>query len=142
MTSLTDDHSAPSGRPRIRLAPIRHHHTVFDGCWVPRSSDLQVELPVLLAGLDDRAGSPVVRLRLSAAGWTKRPPGIVVPGGTVSLGYFSDQPRTTATAIRADGGVVTLLVVPALVTQPGEDDGGPVAAAWSGSSPGAVASTT
>jgi hypothetical protein len=130
MTSLTDDHSAPAGRPRIRLEPIRHHQLVFDGCWMPHSTDLEIELPALLAALDG-AGRPALRLRLSVAGWTARPTRVLAADRPVELDYCADQPRTTVTAICADG-VVTLLVVPALVAEPGlqpgeqtrEDNGG------------------
>lgn len=117
MTSLTDDHSAPAGRPRVRLEPIHHHQMVFDGCWMPLSTDLDAELPELLAALDG-AGRPAVRLRLSVAGWRTRPAHVQAPDRPVDLDYCADQPRTTVTAICADG-VVSLLVVPALAADPG-----------------------
>lgn len=122
MASQTDGPTGHTGRPPIRLEPIRHHHMTFDGRWSPRSADLEAELPALLAALGGAACGPAVRLRLSAAGWTNHPEQIRVAGHTADIGYFSDQPRTMLTAVCADGGTVTLLVVPALTSEPGLDD--------------------
>lgn len=112
MTLQTEHHPAWAGPPRVRLEPIPHHHMILDGGWWPHSRDPGVELPGLVPALDGIRG-PVVRLLLSAAGWTRRPHHVVVADRTVSIGYFSDKPPTMLTAICADGGVLTLLVVPA-----------------------------
>jgi hypothetical protein len=95
--------------PLVRFEPIRLHHMMFDGRWWPRSRDPAAELRALVPLLD-RVNGPVCRLLLSAAGWTSRPHHIAVGNRTISLGYFSDQPPTTLTALCVDGGTVELLV--------------------------------
>ena len=95
---------------RLRLAPTALGGVMLDGCWWPASADPLAELPELVTALDrDRA--PVVRLLLSAAGWSRRPHSIEVAGRTVTLGYFSDRPTRLLTASRADGSCVHILVI-------------------------------
>jgi hypothetical protein len=129
MTLLTDQAPATTAAPRVWLEPIQDHHTMFDGRWWPRSSDPETELPALVTALDG-AGSPVVRLLLSAAGWIRRPHHIVVADRTVRLGYFSDQPPAILTAIRTDGSAIQVLIVaadpPTSHLSPGTLPGGPV----------------
>jgi hypothetical protein len=111
MTLLIDDQPTGAAAPQVRLEPIRHHHMTLDGCWWPRSGSPEAELAGLVPALNGPHG-PVVRLLLSAAGWSRRPHQINVDGRTVSLSYHSDQPPTLLTAICADGDTVTLLVAP------------------------------
>jgi hypothetical protein len=111
MTLQTDHHPAWADSPRARLEPVWRHHMVFDGRWWPRSGDPGAELPALVRILDDSRG-PVVRLLLSAAGWSRRPHHVVVAGRVVTIGYFSGKSQTMLTAIHADGSVLTLLVEP------------------------------
>jgi hypothetical protein len=113
MALRTENHANPTttGWPRLRLEPVPFGQTMLDGCWLAQSTDPGAELPGLVPVLDG-VGSPVVRLLLSAAGWVPRPHHIVVAGRDVTLGYFSDQPPSMLTAIRADGGTVALLVAP------------------------------
>jgi len=124
MTTLTH-HPASAGPARVRLEPTQHHRMTLDGCWWPGSGDPVTELPPLLIAVDAFRG-PVVRLLLSAAGWTRRPHHVVAAGRTVGLGYFSDQPPTMLTAICADGAVFTLLVVPDEPAPAGGDAGAPL----------------
>lgn len=126
MTLLTHDHTVPGGSPRVRLEPIRHRGMVLDGCWWPRTHDTVPELSALVPALDSIRG-PVVRLLLSAEGWTRRPHRLVLDDRTVNLAYFAGQPPTMLTAICADGGVVTVLVVPpeSATASPDERAGGP-----------------
>jgi hypothetical protein len=113
MALLTD-------HPQVRLAPVRFRHTMLDGTWTPRSGDPLAELPGLVTALE-QAGGPVVRLLLSVVGWTRRPHEITLGDRTVSLGYFCDRPPALLTAVRADGGTVTLLIS----ADPGDDLPGP-----------------
>ena len=109
MTTLIR-HLPPAAPPRVRLEPVQHHRMMLDGSWWPRSSNPATELPPMLSALGGFRG-PVVRVLLSAAGWTRRPHYVVVDDRRVGLSYFSDQPPTMLTVICADGAVVTLLVV-------------------------------
>jgi hypothetical protein len=115
MASLTNAHPPLAPPPRLRLDPERAHHTQLDGCWWPGSTDPSVELPGLVRALEDSRG-PVVRLQLSAAGWSRRPHGLDLAGRAISLGYFSEQPATQLTAALADGGCVNLQVVPSEIS--------------------------
>jgi hypothetical protein len=111
MASLTNAHPPSAPPTRLRLDPERVHHTQLDGCWWPCSADPSVELPGLVRAVEKSRG-PVIRLQLSAAGWSRRPHGLDLAGRAVTLGYFSDQPATLLTAALADGGCVNLQVVP------------------------------
>ena len=134
MTTLTR-HLAPAAPQRVRLEPVQHHRMMLDGSWWPRSSNPATELPPLLSALDGFRG-PVVRVLLSAVGWTRRPHYVDVADRRVGLSYFSDQPPTMLTAICADGAVLTLLVVLPEPARPGrvcaedawENEGGHLAA--------------
>ncbi|MGX6600841.1 DUF5994 family protein [Micromonosporaceae bacterium Da 78-11] len=95
--------------PAIRLEPVRFHHIQLDGAWSPHCTDPIAALPGLVRALDAARG-PVVRLLLSAVGWSPRPSRILLGGRVVSVGYFSDQPPALLTAICADGTTVTLLI--------------------------------
>jgi Family of unknown function (DUF5994) len=96
---------------RVRLAPVRFHHTLLDGSWWPSSADLGPELAVLVPVLDHVRG-PVRRLLLSAEGWTARPHQITAAGHTVSVGYMADQAPSIMTVLCADGGIFTMRVAP------------------------------
>lgn len=113
MTLLTDRHPTmpTTGPPRVRLEPILFHHTMLDGRWWRHSDHPFAELPDVVAAID-AARAPVVRLLLSATGWSRRPHQILVGGRVVTIGYFSDQSPAMLTAICADGSLVTLLVSP------------------------------
>jgi hypothetical protein len=85
----------------------------FDGGWFPRSTDLAVELPELIAELD-RRGVRVERFTYALDAWTPVPRKIVVLGRIVRTGGFrSMDPRVVC--LTWDGGTrrADLLVVPA-----------------------------
>jgi len=109
MAPQTNDQSSTPRAPHLRLEPTRSRHTVLDGCWWPRSDDPATELPGLVLALDDLHG-PVIRLLLSAAGWSRRPHGVEVNDRVISLGYFSDQPAWLLVANCADGDSVALMI--------------------------------
>jgi hypothetical protein len=103
--------SASGTAPRLWLESPDDPDPEVDGCWWPRSTDPVAELPGLVLALDD-LGGPVVRVRLSAAGWSRRPHDIEVAGRTVSVGYFCGQSTGLLTASCADGGSLAVRVVP------------------------------
>jgi hypothetical protein len=94
----------------VRIEPVQYHDAMLDGRWWPASDDPAAELPGLVEVLNGVRG-PIVRLMLSAAGWATRPHQILAGGRVVSLGYFADRSPTLLTAISADGGTVTVLVI-------------------------------
>jgi Family of unknown function (DUF5994) len=59
----------------------------FDGAWFPRSRDLAVEVPELIAELD-RRGVRVERFTYALDAWDPTPRKIVVLGRTVRTGGF------------------------------------------------------
>jgi len=102
----------PSAQPsRVRFEPVRFHHTLLDGSWWPRSTDLDAELPVLLPVLDHARG-PVTRLLLSAASWTARPHHVIAAGHAVSVGYLAGQSPSMMIVFCADGRTLTMRVAP------------------------------
>jgi hypothetical protein len=98
--------------PRLWLESPSAPRSLVQGCWWPRSTDPAAELPGLVLALDS-LGAPVVRLRLSAAGWSSRPHDVEVAGRTVSVGYFSGQSTGLLTASCASGAGLAVRVVPA-----------------------------
>ncbi|MGY1682249.1 DUF5994 family protein [Geodermatophilus sp. SYSU D01176] len=69
----------------------------FDGAWFPRSRDLAVELPELVAALDKR-GLRVERFTYPLDAWSPAPRKVVVGGRVVRTGGFRSM----------DAGVVCL----------------------------------
>jgi len=96
---------------RLGLDPHPPASAHLDGAWWPRSTQLGVELPGLVASLADRLGQVVlVGYRLNA--WTDSPPQIQIAGSTVNLqGFTSDEPATIILVDR-DGHRVALRVIP------------------------------
>ncbi|MFI7543650.1 DUF5994 family protein [Actinoplanes sp. NPDC049599] len=121
----TTDPTSTVAAPRLWLESPDTPHPVVHGCWWPRSTDPEAELPGLVLALDD-LGGPIVRVRLSAAGWARRPHHVEVAGRSVSVGYFCGQSTGLLTASCAGGATLAVRVVPWL---PGEDiQEGPVTA--------------
>ena len=109
-----------------QLEPDRFLEPLLDGSRWPNSTNLGVELPVLLPVLDNIRG-PVTRLLLGVGNWTTRPHRIVTDGRTVSIGYAAGQPSTMIKVFCADGGTFTMFVAP-LGPAPGAPD--PREAKW------------
>jgi hypothetical protein len=107
----TTELTSPVAAPRLWLESPRTARPVVHGCWWPRSTDPVAELPGLVLALDDFGGR-VVRLRLSAAGWSRRPHEVEVAGRSVSVGYFSGQSTGLLTASCAGGAALAVRVVP------------------------------
>jgi hypothetical protein len=104
---------------RLKLKPKAPATGSVDGAWWPRSRDLSIELPALLAVLATRLGG-VERVSYNLATWDTVPRRIDVNGRQLRLGGFHAQHAHTVDVIGADGARLTLLVLP-----PGAD---PVAA--------------
>ena len=101
--------------PRVQLEPVRFHNVLLDGCWWPKTTDLDEELRALVPVLDHVRG-PVARLLLSVTNWTARPHQVTAAGHTVSIGYMAGQSPSIMTVLCADGGTFTMCVSP-----PGQD---------------------
>ena len=87
-------------------------HSAFDGAWFPRSRDLAVEVPELIAELD-RRGVRVERFTYALDAWTLAPRKLVVQGRTVRTGGFRSMDPQVVCLIWAGGSRrADLLVVP------------------------------
>ena len=86
--------------------------TAFDGAWWPRSRDLAVELPELVAALDKR-GLRIERFTYPLDAWSPAPRKVVVGGRMVRTGGFRSMDAGVVCLTWA-GGVrrADLLVVP------------------------------
>jgi uncharacterized protein DUF5994 len=113
---MNDHHSAEAIAPpeqsvRLELKPEATTATGFvDGGWWPRSRDLSVELPALVAALADRLGQ-VERVGYRLSEWDPAAHRIVVDGALVHLdGYRMRSIATVDLVSRTRR--LTLLVVP------------------------------
>jgi hypothetical protein len=86
--------------------------SAFDGAWFPRSRDLGVELPELIAELE-RRGIRVERFTYALDAWAPAPRKLVVAGRTVRTGGFRSM-NAQVVCLTWDGGTrrADLLVVP------------------------------
>ncbi|MGY1593877.1 DUF5994 family protein [Geodermatophilus sp. SYSU D00708] len=84
----------------------------FDGAWFPRSRDLAVELPELVAALDKR-GLRIERFTYPLDAWTACPRKVAVGGRVVRTGGFRSMDPGVV-CLSWDGGTrrADLLVVP------------------------------
>jgi hypothetical protein len=118
MTTITRTALVPEGfrggiDVRVSLrADAGSGSSPFDGAWFPRSRDLPVEMPELIAELD-RRGVRIERFTYSLDAWTPAPRKVVVQGRVVRSGGFrSMDPQVVC--LTWDGGTkrADLLVVP------------------------------
>ena len=73
---------------RVSLRPeAGNGRSPFDGAWFPRSRDLAVELPELVAALDKR-GLRIERFTFPLDAWSPAPRKVVVGGRVVRTGGF------------------------------------------------------
>ena len=86
--------------------------SAFDGAWFPRTRDLTVEVPELIAELD-RRGVRIERFTYALDAWLPAPRKVVVQGRTVRTGGFRSMDRGIV-CLTWDGGLkrADLLVVP------------------------------
>ncbi|WP_156178821.1 DUF5994 family protein [Saccharothrix sp. ST-888] len=81
---------APESAVRLSLAPGGIRAGRLDGAWWPRSRDLLLELPSLVAELDKRWGR-VTRITVNPAQWPAIPRRVPVAGHTVHVGWFTTE---------------------------------------------------
>lgn len=96
---------------RLRLKPKAPTTGHVDGAWWPRSKDLSVELPALLAVLTVRLGL-ITRATYNLAAWNPAARRLVVDGHVVRLEGFHSQPADIVTVVGRERQRLTLLVVP------------------------------
>ena len=86
--------------------------SAFDGAWWPRSRDLAVEVPELIAELD-RRGVRVERLTYALEAWVPAPRKLFVQGRIVRTGGFrSMDPQVVCLTWAGGNRRANLLVVP------------------------------
>ncbi len=84
----------------------------WDGAWWPRSWDLAVELPELIAELD-RRGMRIERFTYSLEGWQPLPRKLAVQGRILRTGWFrSMDPQVVCLVWAGSARRADLLVVP------------------------------
>jgi hypothetical protein len=104
-----------ANEPRLQLKPDPPTPAYLDGVWWPRSPQLAVELPGLIARLSDRLGQvTVVGYHLDA--WPGTPPQVEIAGLTVQLQGFTSNEPASVIVFGRDGHYVTLLVIPSDVS--------------------------
>jgi hypothetical protein len=98
------------GRLRLVLAP-RPVPGGVDGRWWPRTRDLAVELPALVAAVAQQFGA-VDRVGLDPEAWDGRPRRAVVGGRVVALDWFGGGGRHAIELFGPHATHVVLLVIP------------------------------
>jgi Family of unknown function (DUF5994) len=111
-SATASKHTPPKTTPRLRLKPKAPTSGYVDGAWWPRSDDLPIELPDLLAVLSVRLGS-IDRVLYNLAEWAKAPAKLPTGGRKVRLGGYYRQPVNTIEVIGLNRNKIVLLVVPA-----------------------------
>ncbi|MEB8336864.1 DUF5994 family protein [Streptomyces endophyticus] len=107
---------------RLRLALHAGGPRAIDGAWWPRSYDLLVELPSLLAGLP-RAWGHIASVMYNGAVWSPAPGRMFVAGEVVRLRRSPTAATHTVVLLAPGHGRWDLLVVPPGTT---EEAAGPI----------------
>jgi len=107
--------------PRLLLRPEHSPAAPLDGGWWPRSDDPAVELPGLIAALDERSGR-ITRVMVGTVGWNAdRPRRLYLgnPAGSrvVKVGWFVTMPAGLLTAISVSGQRADLVTVPSSTSE-------------------------
>jgi hypothetical protein len=109
-----DPPARPASRASAGLRLRRRDPSVadgfIDGGWWPRSLDLSVELPPLLAELS-RAGHDVAQVTYDPAAWNPAPRALAGPGRPVTLEGSAQQPAASVSLADTSGAKRTELVV-------------------------------
>jgi Family of unknown function (DUF5994) len=69
---------------RLELRPARTGPHLLDGEWRPRSADLGLELPPLVAALEDRWPG-ITRVTVSGPQWLRHPASVMAGGNEVHI---------------------------------------------------------
>lgn len=101
----------PERAPRLQLKPKALPTGYVDGAWWPRSIDLTVELPDLLAVLSARLGR-VSYVTYQTGEWDSPPERFIVGDRVIRLAAHRRQPRNTVEILGVGGTSIVLLVVP------------------------------
>lgn len=96
---------------RLKLKPKAPTAGDVDGAWWPRSWDLSIELPALLAVLAVRLGR-IQRVTYNLTTWNAADRRLNLDGHQVRLGGFHAQHPHTIDVIASNGTRLTLLVLP------------------------------
>ncbi|MEU4535322.1 DUF5994 family protein [Streptosporangium sp. NPDC023825] len=109
--------TAPS-EVRLSLDPVLGRRGAVDGAWWPYSPDATVELPGLIAAVDELLGRHVLRVGLPLKAWDDIPHRVAAPGRQVKVGWFRHMDPHVVTLIPVNMEPVNLLVIP-----PGTESG-------------------
>lgn len=96
---------------RLSLTPKSTLAGRLDGAWWPYSRDLEAELPVLLAALDEPWGR-ITRVTVNPTRWPVVPHTVPMDGRTLHVGWFTEQDADKLILLSYTVGRWDLLVVP------------------------------
>lgn len=96
--------------PRLRLKPAHTSAGVVQGGWWPRTDQLYIELPLLLAALTSRSGA-IERVIYDETSWAPASLRMEFRGHSVILEPSTTSPNTLTVSGKRFG-TLTLLVVP------------------------------
>jgi hypothetical protein len=113
MTSGPHTNGKPASHSelRLRLKPRAPTTGYVDGAWWPRSHDLTTEVAALATVLTVRLGR-IERVAYALSTWDTTPRRVDLAGHSTRLEGFSCQDRNIVHVTGANGGRVSLLVVP------------------------------
>jgi Family of unknown function (DUF5994) len=106
----TGHKAAEPGTAFVRLETTHERRGVLDGAWWPRSRDIGVELPRLIAALTEYLG-PVTRVGLDLGSWDDLPARMLVEGQVVHIDS-SPVADDTVLVTRGEEDHFSLMVVP------------------------------
>ncbi|QNP75272.1 hypothetical protein IAG44_41625 [Streptomyces roseirectus] len=98
------------GTAVLRLETTHDRQGVLDGAWWPRSRDVAVELPTLIAALTEHLG-PITRVGLDTDAWDGLPTRMTIDGRVVRIDA-SPVGDDTVLVTRGERDLFSLLVVP------------------------------
>ncbi|MEV1203894.1 DUF5994 family protein [Microbispora rosea] len=97
---------------RLSLDPDLQRRGAVDGAWWPASYDAGVELPALIAAIDQHLERRVLRVGLHIDTWDNIPRRIAAPGRQVKVGWFRTIDAHVVTLITSGMEHLNLLVIP------------------------------
>ncbi|MFJ4781587.1 DUF5994 family protein [Streptomyces sp. NPDC088762] len=96
---------------RLCLTPKTMLAGRLDGAWWPYSRDLEAELPVLTAALDEPWGR-ITRVTVNPTRWPVVPHTVPIHGRTLHVGWFTEQDPDKLILLSYTVGRWDLLVIP------------------------------